>query len=453
MSENQYNPDHTQASNVYSQSSSQRPRRVVKRHAGSAAASQGTYGREQSGYSPVDQTSGYGYGTSQNPDSTSVYSAQRAAEQRGSYGYGQGRAAQGQTGSVGYSGYTQPGQGQAAVAQQPAEPKKKKEQAVSMPVAIGSALSAVTSLFLSSHIGIGGSVVTVAVGAIASSVMSQAYTHIVSKSAEKMKSLGSGSSKQQIDGVMDSSQLGSYSLGEDGTEVAATGTPIASDELHNAAAKRSGSSAKRKGIIITVIVALAMVLATAGIITFATQGSGIGTKTTPIIATTTTTPEDTTTTDESTVPEKDGEDTTDSTTTDKTDSDSTTDSSKSATTTEGTTSRGSTTSDSDSTNSSSTNSSSRESNSSSSTSGTSGSSTSGTSGTSSNTGTSSSTSGSGTNSGTSSSTSGTGSNSGTSTSGNSGSSSSKSSTGSSTSSTGSSSTGTGSSATTSSAAE
>ncbi|MGN0056215.1 MAG: hypothetical protein ACI360_07270 [Atopobiaceae bacterium] len=295
MNEHFNNPDHTQVSNAYSSTNS----------------------NAQSSAQP-DQTTVYG--TAYQAQRTNAYQPSHVAQQRprrvirrrdtngstssldstqatSATGYGSSRQAYGQgdryASRAAYG--TQQPYGAAPMAAQAVEAQpKKKDSAISMPVAIGSALSAVTSLFLSSKIGVGGSVVTVAVGAIASSLMQQLYTHLLSKSAEKVRDAASNSANQQIDGVMDSSQLGSYSLTEDATGEAATGTPIAPDEVRDAAAKRHSDVVKKRAIIISVIGALVVVLITAGIITVATQGSGIGTKTTPIIATST----DTTTSDE-----------------------------------------------------------------------------------------------------------------------------------------------------------
>lgn len=177
--------------------------------------------------------------------------------------------------------------------------KEEKSSPVQMAAIIGSALSAVTSAFFSSHIGIGGSVLTVAIGAAVSAAATQLYTHLIKKSTDKIKSVAShgGSGSQQLEGVMDSSQLdGGYGYGagsaydtaydSDGYATA-DGGRLAPQAMIDA--EQRERQVRRRGIIITAIAALIAVVVAAGVVTLATNGNGIGTKTPSIVSTITTT--------------------------------------------------------------------------------------------------------------------------------------------------------------------
>lgn len=180
--------------------------------------------------------------------------------------------------------------------------KEEKSSPVQMAAIVGSALSAVTSAFFSSHIGIGGSVLTVAIGAAVSAAATQLYTHLIKKSTDKLKSVAHNatSGSQQLEGVMDSSQLdGGYgygaeydAYGSDGygtydVEGYATseGSRIAPQGMIDAASEAHERQIKRRGIIIVAIAALVAVIAAAGIVTVATNGNGIGAKTPSIVST------------------------------------------------------------------------------------------------------------------------------------------------------------------------
>lgn len=177
--------------------------------------------------------------------------------------------------------------------------KEEKKAPVQMAAIVGSALSAVTSALFSSHIGIGGSLLTVAIGAAVSAAGTQLYTHIIAKSTDKLKSaIDNGSGGQQLVGVMDSSQLDSNGYGYEAEQTvygyeAEEGTPtadggrVAPQGMIDAAEEQHQRQVKRRGIIIVAIMALVAVIVAAGVVTWATQGNGIGTKTPSIVSTAT----------------------------------------------------------------------------------------------------------------------------------------------------------------------
>ena len=177
---------------------------------------------------------------------------------------------------------------------------EEKSEGIAMAPVIGSALAAVTSLLLPSRIGVGGAVVTAAVGAAVTTLTTQIYTRLAKASAEKLRNVASGTGHAQLTGVMDSSQLdqGYAATGyagydqtqayqATGYEAAPGQARVAPAGLRQAAAKRHSSQVRKRGIIITVIVALVTVLAAAAVVGLATAGEGIGPKTQPIIATST----------------------------------------------------------------------------------------------------------------------------------------------------------------------
>ena len=142
---------------------------------------------------------------------------------------------------------------------------------ISFAQVTATALAAVTSTLLSSQIGIAGSIIGVGLGAAASAVATSIYKNILSRSADKLKSL-KDSGEEQIEGVMDSSELGSYEIGPDGQR-------IASDSML-AAADSQRKRQKRIAIAVTSIAAVAAVAIGAAVINVSTAGNGLGTKTT-----------------------------------------------------------------------------------------------------------------------------------------------------------------------------
>ena len=211
------------------------------------------------------------------------------------------------------------------------EPKKGVFSEFSMTSVVASALAAVTSFALQSKIGLAGSIIGVGVAAAATAVATQVYKGMLAASAEKIKAIpdqdrlspgmtqrmqatdagnrsaadqsatyydtvtGQDVTADQIDPEHTVIRHLPHELEQDLTplggsgEYAETGTPIPSNDMSQAAAQRRAKRLRRGAAIVTVIVAIAAVLAYALVITVATSGQGIG-STEPIISPTTTDP-------------------------------------------------------------------------------------------------------------------------------------------------------------------
>lgn len=178
--------------------------------------------------------------------------------------------------------------------------KKNLFDNVSFAAVIASALAAATSLFLSTKIGLAGSIIGAAVAAGASSLAMQVYQSILSKSAEKIRHLSSAedgaddltASRQasQVD------QMHTKELSSDATVVqlrptslvdattpcatSASGTRIAPESLRRASSTHQSRTQHKRAIIIACLAAFAALAITALVISFATAGQGIGSTTT-----------------------------------------------------------------------------------------------------------------------------------------------------------------------------
>ena len=187
-------------------------------------------------------------------------------------------------------------------------------EGLSVPQVAAGALAAVTSMLLSSKIGIAGSVIGVAVGSVVSTVASQVYKQFLQASADKLRELNpldeagagavagetrvmpevaGGSSATRVMGAMPAS--GAATTPDD---LAATDGPAASAtptrSVHDL--RESGETSVLRGraehlrrrrmqrgvIAVSVVSALAAVAISAGIINLVTAGEGVGTKTEPL---------------------------------------------------------------------------------------------------------------------------------------------------------------------------
>ena len=168
---------------------------------------------------------------------------------------------------------------------------------VSFTTVIASALAAGTSLVLSSKIGLAGSVIGTVVAAAVSSLALQIYQSLLSKTAEKV---GDVANLTGVGTPTDTTRAANGEVGNvthDGaTEllhrpatlsdetsvlgVAESGTPIAPDSIRNAARARETRYNARRALVISIIAALVALAVTAGIITVATAGHGLGSTTT-----------------------------------------------------------------------------------------------------------------------------------------------------------------------------
>lgn len=170
---------------------------------------------------------------------------------------------------------------------------------LSVPQLAAGALAAVTSTFLSSQIGIAGSLIGVGVASVVSAVSSQVYKYFLNKSADKLKNVtplydpsatqpfslpSLGRKKNDIETQADKTIVDqSLAAALRNGDVADGGTQrIAPDDVIASAQERHKQVIKRRVIIVAVISSLVAVAITAGAITLFTGGNGIGPKTEPI---------------------------------------------------------------------------------------------------------------------------------------------------------------------------
>lgn len=161
------------------------------------------------------------------------------------------------------------------------------------------ALAAVTSLLLSSRIGWGGSVIGVAVGSVVSTVSSQVYKKFFQKGADKIKDIASSDSapKQGPSGatVMPpaSPETGVAHPTVDDDAIrsataethrsAATGTRVVSDRLEQKVKQRKRAKVQKGVIAVSIVSAILAVIVSAGVVSCATSGQGIGSKPAPVV--------------------------------------------------------------------------------------------------------------------------------------------------------------------------
>jgi multisubunit Na+/H+ antiporter MnhC subunit len=178
--------------------------------------------------------------------------------------------------------------------------KKNLFDNVSFAAVIASALAAATSLFLSTKIGLAGSIIGAAVAAGASSLAMQVYQSILSKSAEKIRHLSSAEdSADDLTASRQASQVDQMhtkELSSDATVVqlrptslvdattpcatSASGTRIAPESLRRASSTHQSRTQHKRAIVIACLAAFAALAITALVISFATAGQGIGSTTT-----------------------------------------------------------------------------------------------------------------------------------------------------------------------------
>ena len=156
---------------------------------------------------------------------------------------------------------------------------------------IASALSAVTSLLLSTKIGIVGGVVGVAVGAAVAAIATQVYKGLLSASADKLRdaagSYGTGSvndpdltmcdATEKFVGLADIDADGNLSAGAEGASAAGSQTRVAPASYIQARRKQRNAQMVR-GFVIVVGAALVAVGLTAAIVRVTSAGQGWGTR-------------------------------------------------------------------------------------------------------------------------------------------------------------------------------
>lgn len=174
---------------------------------------------------------------------------------------------------------------------------------ISKAQVLAGALASVTSMLLSSKIGIAGSVIGVAIGSIVSTVASTVYKNILNNSANALKNAsvfntsgnniegngnttgnvavsGANLDKTSVDVAMQS-YLDGDNLGDAAHDTAFP--RIAPDSLIEKNAERRKKQLRNKVIAFSVIASLIAVAVTAVLITAFTGGEGIGRKTDPIL--------------------------------------------------------------------------------------------------------------------------------------------------------------------------
>ena len=148
---------------------------------------------------------------------------------------------------------------------------------VSVSQVLATGLAAATSFALSAQIGIAGSIIGAVLGAVASSVATQVYRGILSASAEKLRALGeSGGNADEAP-----REEGSISGRARVEERAASGTPIAPQEVIDAAHERAQARLRRRVALVAAATGIAAVLAFALVVSMATNGEGIGPSSAP----------------------------------------------------------------------------------------------------------------------------------------------------------------------------
>ena len=172
---------------------------------------------------------------------------------------------------------------------------KKLFDDLSFSTVIASALAAITSFLLQSQIGLTGSLIGVGVAAAASALASQVYKSVLSASASKIKdnltsdstgqdNMKSGKTRIAGAGMTYVRQKPIPSWQKDDADKTTvtdrtydlSSTRIAPDTIRGAVAKRKSDTMKRRAAIFTAVVAIIAVLIYAAVVTFATQGKGIG---------------------------------------------------------------------------------------------------------------------------------------------------------------------------------
>lgn len=174
---------------------------------------------------------------------------------------------------------------------QPLSRPKGVMDGLSVAQVIAGAAAAATSMLLSSKIGIAGSVIGAAVSSAVTIICSQLYRRALDASAEKLKQKQAKNSypgatpyagtafdtTTTLDsrGVSGRAGAGNVRANRNGARVAPTKLQA------RAAAARSAT--QKKVIAVSIVLAIAAVAATAGVILFATAGEGLGDKVTPLL--------------------------------------------------------------------------------------------------------------------------------------------------------------------------
>lgn len=179
---------------------------------------------------------------------------------------------------------------------------------LSIAQVIAGALAAATVFLLSSVIGVAGSLIGAAIGSVISAVSSQVYKKALSASADKLRDVGPTSLMDSVDASSIKKEEEMSTSFEDETtfiptrtnttEKSAAAHVMSANDLRYTAPNANGedpalrraherrnrkAKVQRQVLVVSVVSSLIAIVVCAGIITFATQGEGIGTKTEPIL--------------------------------------------------------------------------------------------------------------------------------------------------------------------------
>lgn len=179
---------------------------------------------------------------------------------------------------------------------------------LSIAQVIAGALAAATVFLLSSVIGVAGSLIGAAIGSVISAVSSQVYKKALSASADKLRDVGPTSLMDSVDAssIKKEEEMSTSSEDEttfipartNTTEKSAAAHVMSANDLRYTAPNANGedpalrraherrnrkAKVQRQVLVVSVVSSLIAIAVCAGIITFATQGEGIGTKTEPIL--------------------------------------------------------------------------------------------------------------------------------------------------------------------------
>ncbi|MEY8436212.1 hypothetical protein AAK967_00470 [Atopobiaceae bacterium 24-176] len=168
----------------------------------------------------------------------------------------------------------------------PGQKEKGLFSDLSVPQVAAGALAAVTSMLLSNQIGIAGSVIGVAVGSVVSTVASSLYKRALARGANRIKEKivlpGEEAKAAAKTGLSPATGGRAQIVGDEAGTVAANGARIAPEGLRERArARREHTMHKRvtAGVIaVSVVAAIVGVWLSAGFVTIATGGQGLGEK-------------------------------------------------------------------------------------------------------------------------------------------------------------------------------
>lgn len=154
---------------------------------------------------------------------------------------------------------------------------------LSLSQVLAGALAAVTSVALSSKIGIAGSLIGVAVASVVSTVASQLYRGMLRRANDKIRELAASDGEESA--AESSNPYGldrpSDPVVQEASGRAATpsGVRVAPAELRAAAHRRRQEKIHRRVIVAAVVSSLAAVAVSAGVVLLATNGEGLGQRT------------------------------------------------------------------------------------------------------------------------------------------------------------------------------